>query len=148
VIGAKSFLVDHGGAIPPNVLTMKSEKELLKKEKKALRDTLNNVLVGSNTENGDPYQRYCKLTGQIPHPARMPVGLANFFISLCTDKGDLVFDPFAGSNTTGASSEKLGRRWLTVEANPKYAAAGIGRFANLWDEEELTKAQKGAASDG
>lgn len=141
VIGAKSFLVDHGGAIPPNVLTMKSEKELL-------GNTLNNVLVGSNTKNGDPYQRYCKLTGQIPHPARMPVGLANFFINLCTDKGDLVFDPFAGSNTTGASSEQLGRRWLTVEANPTYAAAGIGRFTDLWDEEELKRAQQEVASDG
>lgn len=146
VIGAKSFLVDHGGAIPPNVLTMKSEKELLK-EKSALRDTLNNILVGSNTENGDAYQRYCKLTGQIPHPARMPVALANFFINLCTDAGDLVFDPFAGSNTTGASAEKLGRRWLTVEANAHYAAAGIGRFESLWDEAELERNRE-VASDG
>jgi len=78
----------------------------------------------------------------------MPVGLANFFISLCTDKGDVVFDPFAGSNTTGASSEQLGRRWITVEANPTYAAAGIGRFTNLWDEEDLKRAQQEAASDG
>jgi site-specific DNA-methyltransferase (cytosine-N4-specific) len=148
VIGAKSFLVDHGGAIPPNVLTFESEKELLKRERKKLRDTLNNVLVGSNTENGDTYQRYCKLAGQIPHPARMPMGLANFFVNLCTDKGDIVFDPFAGSNTTGASAEQLGRRWVSVEANSKYAAAGIGRFADLWNEEELRRMHNEAASNG
>jgi DNA methylase len=141
VIGAKSFLTDHGGAIPPNVLTMKSEKELLS-------ESLNNVLVGANTESGDSYQRYCRLTSQMPHPARMPVELANFFINLCTDPNDLVFDPFAGSNTTGASAEQLGRRWLTVEANRIYAAAGIGRFPKLWDEDELRNVRQEAASDG
>lgn len=127
VIGARSFLVDNGGAIPPNVLTIPNDEvsEL---------NQLNNVLVGSNTESGDSYQRYCKSRGLTPHPARMPIGLAKFFVNLCTDPGDLVFDPFAGSNTTGAAAEQLDREWLTVEANPEYAAAGIGRFPQIWVE--------------
>ena len=40
----------------------------------------------------------------------------------------LVLDPFAGSNTTGATAESLGRRWLSVEANRDYARSGLGRF--------------------
>lgn len=61
----------------------------------------------------------------------MPIALARFFINLCTDRGDLVLDPFGGSNTTGAAAEELGRRWLSIEANQPYAAAGRGRFPEL-----------------
>jgi hypothetical protein len=141
LIGAKSFLTDNGGAIPPNVLTNEADTA-------DLGDALNNLLVGSNTESADLYQRYCKLTGRVPHPARMPISLAIFFINLCTDVGDLVFDPFGGSNTTGAAAEKLGRRWISVEANVEYAAAGMGRFNTLWDEAELTRQRAEALVDG
>ena len=36
------------------------------------------------------------------HPARMPPELVEFFVRFLTDGSDLVLDPFAGSNTTGA----------------------------------------------
>jgi hypothetical protein len=121
VINATSFLKDNGGAIPPNVLTMGDEEA----------PNLNNVLVGANTSANDSYARFCKTRGLDPHPARMPVGLAKFFINLCTEPGDLVCDPFAGSNTTGAAAEELKRRWITIEADPKYAASGRGRFPEL-----------------
>ena len=45
-----------------------------------------------------------------------------------TDPGDVVLDPFAGSNTTGAVAERLGRRWLAIEANPAYAESSRVRF--------------------
>mgnify|MGYP001606146290 CR=1 FL=1 len=34
--------------------------------------------------------------------------------------GDIVFDPFFGSGTTGETAERLGRRWIGCELNPKY----------------------------
>ena len=37
-------------------------------------------------------------------------------------------DPFAGSNTTGAVAEGLGRSWLGVEAHLDYAKGSRGRF--------------------
>jgi hypothetical protein len=122
-IGPTSFLQDNGGAIPPSVLSV--QHELLPQE-----HAPENVLVGSNTRNNDPYQQYCKQHGLTPHPARMPSELAKFFIGLCTEPGDLVLDPFGGSNTTGAAAEEMGRRWISVEAKPEYAASGIGRFPN------------------
>jgi len=42
-----------------------------------------------------------------------------------------VLDPFAGSNTTGAVAEALGRRWIAVEANKEYAKGSKGRFAKF-----------------
>jgi len=37
-------------------------------------------------------------------------------------------NPFAGSNTTGAAAEALGRKWISVEANPDYIKGPRGRF--------------------
>ena len=52
----------------------------------------------------------------------MPIGLADFFIRFLSDEGDIVLDPFAGSNTTGAAAEHLGRRWIAVEAREEYVS--------------------------
>jgi site-specific DNA-methyltransferase (cytosine-N4-specific) len=59
----------------------------------------------------------------------MPPALVRFFVEFLTDPGDLVLDPFAGSNTTGRVAEDLGREWLAVEASDDYAAASAVRFA-------------------
>ena len=61
----------------------------------------------------------------------MPSDLPEFFIKFLTDPGDIVFDPFAGSNTTGDVAESLGRRWLSVEAELDYIKGSIGRFAKI-----------------
>jgi site-specific DNA-methyltransferase (cytosine-N4-specific) len=103
-IGAASFLVDHGGSIPPNVLTI------------------------SNTKSNDRYQQYCRENGIVGHPARMPLDLASFFIKFLTEPGDLVLDPFAGSNTTGFAAETLKRRWISIEASEDYVEASFPRF--------------------
>jgi site-specific DNA-methyltransferase (cytosine-N4-specific) len=58
----------------------------------------------------------------------MQVGLVEFFIKFLTRPGDLVFDPFAGSNTTGAAAEALGRKWVAVEASKDYICGSQGRF--------------------
>jgi site-specific DNA-methyltransferase (cytosine-N4-specific) len=105
-IGERSFLTNHGGAIPPNVLSV------------------------SNTNSSDAYRLYCKEAGLRIHPARMPPALAEFFIRFLTDEGDLVLDPFAGSNTTGATAEELSRRWLSVEPQADYVAGSVGRFTD------------------
>jgi ApaG protein len=42
----------------------------------------------------------------------MPIGLADFFIKFLTTPGDIVFDPFGGSCTTGKSAELLRRKWI------------------------------------
>lgn len=103
-IGAESFLTDNGGAIPSNVLEF------------------------ANTSASDPYQDYCRKHQLISHPARMPLGLAEFFIKFLTEPGDLVLDPFAGSNTTGAAAEQLERRWIAIEPQEDYIRGSVGRF--------------------
>lgn len=105
--------IASGGSIPPNVIDDETPSELLK--------------FGNNSSN-DSYTKRCKEVGVKIHPARFPAMLPEFFINFLTDEGDLVLDPFAGSNTTGKVSEDLGRRWIAVERIESYLEASKFRF--------------------
>ena len=119
-IGTKSFLSNNGGAIPPNVLIPSAGADT---------PVLFEVLPIANTRATDEYQRYCRNNGIPVHPARMQEKLAEFFIRFLTDEGDTVLDPFAGSNTTGAVAERLGRRWISVELEKAYVEGAEGRIS-------------------
>jgi DNA modification methylase len=105
--------IASGGSIPPNVIEDGLAESMLK--------------FGNNAAN-DVYTKRCKESGIKIHPARFPAALPEFFVKLLTDESDLVYDPFAGSNTTGAVSEKLGRRWLASENVEEYLEASKFRF--------------------
>jgi site-specific DNA-methyltransferase (cytosine-N4-specific) len=105
--------VDNGGSIPANVV----EDAL----------PLDMLVLGNNAAN-DSYTKRCKEAGIKIHPARFPAALPDFFVRLLTDEGDVVLDPFAGSNTTGAVAEQHARRWLALELVEEYLAASRFRF--------------------
>jgi len=89
---------------------------------------LPNVIERGNNESNSEYIRLCAEHGLKPHPARFPAALPEFFIKFLTDQDDLVLDPFAGSNTSGAVAEALRRRWLAFEREPKYVQTSRLRF--------------------
>lgn len=93
--------------------------------------TQSNVHAIGHTNNTPEYVECCKERGISPHPARMPVQLAERFINFLTpDKNSLVLDPFGGSNVTGYAAEKLGRNWVCIEMSPDYIAGAACRFKN------------------
>jgi site-specific DNA-methyltransferase (cytosine-N4-specific) len=98
------FQIDHGGSIPSN------------------------VLVRGNNESNSDYISACKEYGLKVHPARFPAALPEFYVKLLTKPGDVILDPFAGSNTTGRVAETLQRRWLSVDVEPTYVRASAVRF--------------------
>jgi DNA modification methylase len=98
------FRRDNGGAIPPNLLSI------------------------PNTRSNDPYIRRCRAAGLPVHPARFVPAVPEFFIRFLTEPGQLVLDPFAGSNTTGQAAEGLNRAWTSVELNADYVAGSALRF--------------------
>lgn len=100
----EKFRKNHGGAIPANLIER-----------------------GNNESNSD-YIKACETRGVKVHPARFPAALPEFFIKMLTEPGDLVLDPFAGSNTTGRVAEDLSRRWLAMELNVEYLRASALRF--------------------
>jgi site-specific DNA-methyltransferase (cytosine-N4-specific) len=104
--------IESGGSIPSNVI----------------EDLTNEMIIAGNNSANDPYTVKCKQAGIKIHPARFPSSLPEFFIKLLTDPGDIVLDPFAGSNTTGAVAEKMGMRWVAIELLEEYLAASRFRF--------------------
>jgi len=115
---SNKFSRDNGGAIPANLLEL------------------------ANTDSNSAYQKMCRAAGIPVHPARFPAGFAEFFIKFLTDADDLVFDPFAGSNTTGLVAETLGRRWLASELSEEYLEGSVFRFDPLFLERPTSKKLK------
>jgi adenine-specific DNA-methyltransferase len=52
---------------------------------------------------------------RVEYPTQKPEALLKRVIEASTNEGDLVLDAFAGSGTTGAVAEKLGRRWIMCD---------------------------------
>ncbi len=133
---SKKFKNDRGGAIPPNILDGRDNEltlmgdPILEKNETKITDCVQpvNVISASNTASNDYYQRRCKEKGLKSHPARFPQALPEFIINLCTEVGDIVLDPFAGSNMTGRVAETLQRQWLAFEIDESYLDASKIRF--------------------
>lgn len=116
------FQANRGGAIPSNFIDINGP------DANAIPE---NILQRGNNESNSEYIKRCAEKDQKAHPARFPAAIPDFFIRMLTDEGDLVVDPFAGSNTTGAVAEKLSRRWLAFERMKDYATNSRLRFDNL-----------------
>lgn len=112
------FQVDRGGAIPSNVIER------------------------GNNESNSEYFKACREAGLKVHPARFPAALPEFFINLCTKPGDLVVDPFAGSNTTGYVAESLGRHWISSEINEEYVQSSKLRFSAIGDSRDKKRSHR------
>lgn len=121
-ISPNAFTKDNGGSIAHNLFEFEDIDD-----KREVR-LPHNVLSFSNTNSNDYFHRRCREESIPLHPARMQAGLVSFFVEFLTDEGDLVLDPFSGSNTTGYVAEKLNRRWISTEINQDYATNSIIRF--------------------
>ena len=104
-----NFQKDNNGAIPSNLLSL------------------------ANTELNSAYLRRCKEAGIKPHPARFPIDFPKFFIDFLTDEGDIILDPFAGSNTTGQAGEMSRRKWIAFEIDETYLSGSVYRFQEVND---------------
>jgi site-specific DNA-methyltransferase (adenine-specific) len=62
------------------------------------------------------------------HGCQMPERLLARIIRGCSNPGEVVLDPFAGSGTTLAVAKKLGRRWLGYDMSAEYAARATARL--------------------
>ena len=61
------------------------------------------------------------------HDAAFPPALAERCIRLGSRGGDVVLDPFAGAGTTWLAASRLGRAFVGVEINERYAALATER---------------------
>lgn len=60
-----------------------------------------------------------------------PVELVARSIANSSRKGEVVYDPFAGSGSTIIAAEQLGRRCYAMEIDPRYVAVAIKRWEDF-----------------
>lgn len=75
---------------------------------------------------------------KVGHPSQKPIALINQLILSSSRKGDWVLDPFLGSGTTAEAAESLGRQWVGIESDPKYAEMTKKRLQRSMVEPELS----------
>ena len=83
-------------------------------DKPYLRSIFNYPLVSGKQKLGHPTQKSLKLMQEI--------------ISIHTNAGEIILDPFMGSGTTGEASLNLNRDFIGVEKNKSYFEMAIKRL--------------------
>lgn len=76
------------------------------------------------------------------HGCQMPEQVLGRVIRACSNPGDLVLDPFAGSGTTLAVAKKLDRRFLGFELSSEYAARVQSRLEFIEPGQPLDGAEE------
>ncbi|MCK9170471.1 MAG: site-specific DNA-methyltransferase [Treponema sp.] len=80
-----------------------------------------------------------------------PERLIKRILELSTNSGDLVLDSFAGSGTTGAVAQKMGRRWIMVELGEHCHTHIIPRLKKVINGDDpggITKSQNWKGGGG
>lgn len=62
------------------------------------------------------------------HPTQKPLGLVKTWVSLFSNAGDLILDPFMGSGTTLVAAQALKRRAIGIEISEDYCAKAVERL--------------------
>ena len=123
---------------PPNALhtafTHAHETLLWASRCRGARHTFNYDLINPSNSAGQlssvwrvaAVPRQEKLHGY--HPTQKPLRLVRRALLASTREGDLVFDPFCGSGTTGVAAKELDRFFVGAELEAEYAELAVRRI--------------------
>jgi site-specific DNA-methyltransferase (adenine-specific) len=75
--------------------------------------------------------------GKHIHETQKPVPLIMELVSLFTNSGETVCDPFMGSGTTGVACAKLGRKFIGIEIDEGYFDIACKRIEQAYAQPDL-----------
>ena len=88
--------------------------------------------LGDNWQGGRSQSNVlgCKRTRSFAegHPTPKPLDLIKRLVEASSRPGELVLDPFGGSGVTGAAAAELGRRWICIDLDERWAAEAKSRY--------------------
>jgi site-specific DNA-methyltransferase (adenine-specific) len=143
---------------PPNALhtafTHAHETLLWASKGGGSRYTFNYDLINSQDQNAQlssvwhipSVPKREKLHGY--HPTQKPLRLVRRAILASSTEGELVFDPFSGSGTSGVASKELGRFFVGAEKEGEYAELAGRRIGAAVRGEVLREIPDLSAEDG
>ena len=62
------------------------------------------------------------------HPCPKPISWVKWLVSLASDEGELILDPFMGSGTTLVAARALGRKAIGIEISREYCDIAVERL--------------------
>lgn len=109
---------------------------------------LNNVELGRHGRSRTNVWHYAgvntfragRLDDLRSHPTVKPIAMVCDAIRDCTRRGDTILDTFVGSGTTLLAAERLGRRAVCVEYEPRYVDLTIRRWQEFTGRDALHRA--------
>lgn len=80
---------------------------------------------------------YNKNTPNSVHPTQKPLPLMKSLVSLFSNEGQTICDPFMGSGTTGVAAVELGRKFIGIEADPVHFRSARKRIEDAQRQADL-----------
>lgn len=71
------------------------------------------------------------------HPTEKPLTLMLELLEDFTRPGDMIYDPFMGSGTTGLACMRLGRKFVGIESKPKFFDLAHKRLSDAYGQSDL-----------
>ena len=132
----------------------RSKHELVAVFRNGKAPHINNVQLGRHGRNRTNVWDYAGLNAPVAgrdralalHPTVKPVALVADAIRDCSNRGDIVLDPFCGSGTTLIAAERTGRVARCMEIDPLYVDAAVRRWQKATGEHAV-HAETGALFD-
>lgn len=121
----------------------RSKHELVGVFKHGKKPHINNVELGKHGRYRTNVWDYAGVNGfqnqgdLKMHPTVKPVAMISDAIKDCTNRDNIVLDPFAGSGSTLIACEKTGRIARCIEIEPKYCDVTIRRWQDLTGEDAV-----------
>lgn len=111
---------------------------------------VNNVALGKNRRNRSNIFNYpgmasfgaARTQALAMHPTVKPVGLIADIILDCTERGDVVLDPFAGSGTILLAARRTKRRGYAIELDPVYVDVAVARMERATGQAAVHRATR------
>ena len=83
-------------------------------------------VCGAERVNGDRQAMRWKFKSL--HGSQKPLALVNTTIEICTDRGDMVWEPFGGLCPAAVSAWHTGRKCRSAEIIPEFYRAAVERL--------------------
>ncbi len=121
------FTFNYKTAKELNVDTV-SEDEYLKGVRKQMGSVWKFAVCSGN-------ERLKNENGEKLHSTQKPLELLERIITISSNIGDVVLDPFGGTMTTAAAAKKLGRNYIMIESDMVYCEFGQKRLNDVYFED-------------
>jgi adenine-specific DNA-methyltransferase len=102
----------------------------------------------TNVWDDVPFQGIAREGGVVFSRNKKPERLLERVLSLSTEEGDWVLDPFLGSGTTAAVAAKMGRLWVGVEQGDVLSSLALPRLVRVVSGDDRTGIGRAEAGGG